>query len=430
MTRLSLAAKDTFRSLRMRNFRLFFFGQLISQTGTWLTMVAQTLLVLRLTDSGIALGLLAACQFGPVLVLGAWAGTVADRSDKRRLLIITQALAMAQSFAIAAVVFTHQDTVAVIYALAAVQGVITAFDNPARRSFVVEMVPAPELPNAVSLNSAVMTGARVFGPALAGFLVITVGFGWAFLLDAVSYTAVLVGLKMMRTEELYTVPPSAKAKGQVREGLRYVSREPTLLVPLVMMAIIGTFAFNFSVTIPLLVQRTLHGGDSTFTLLFSVLSVGSLVGALTTARRKTVTSKHLISSSAGFGISMLLLAASPSLAVAFPVAIALGVTSVGFLTASTAIVQLLADPAYRGRVLALQAMVFLGSTPIGGPIVGWISDLAGPRAGVAVGGLACLAAALYGFRELRDVDEAPPAAESPAAPSADAVPDDAVALAD
>jgi MFS family permease len=184
------------------------------------------------------------------------------------------------------------------------------------------------------------------------------------------------------------------------------------------------------VTIPLLVQRTLHGGDSTFTLLFSVLSVGSLVGALTTARRKTVTSKHRISSSAGFGISMLLLAASPSLAVAFPVAIALGVTSVGFLTASTAIVQLLADPAYRGRVLALQAMVFLGSTPIGGPIVGWISDLAGPRAGVAVGGLACLAAALYGFRELRDVDEAPPAAESPAATSADAVPDDAVALAD
>ena len=277
-------------------------------------------------------------------------------------------------------VFSHQDTVGVIYALAAVQGVITAFDNPARRAFVVEMVPREDVPNAVSLNSAIMTGARVFGPALAGLLVITVGFGWAFLLDAVSYAAVIYGLWAMRTKELFAEPPSARSKGQVREGLRYVFAEPQLLVPLVMMAVVGTFAFNFSVTIPLLVKRTLGGDDAAFTLLFSVLSLGSLIGALTTARRSTVTSRNLIASSAGFGVAMLGLAAVPSLWAAFPVGIALGYASVGFLTSSTSIVQLLAHPMYRGRVLALQAMVFLGSTPIGGPIVGWVSDVGGPRA--------------------------------------------------
>jgi MFS family permease len=425
--RISGAAKDTFRSLHLRNFRLFFFGQLISQTGTWLTMIAQTLLVLKLTDSGIALGLLAACQFGPVLLLGAWAGAVADRRDKRRLLILTQSLAMLQSFAIAAVVFSHSETVVIIFALAAVQGVITAFDNPARRAFVVEMVPAPELPNAVSLNSAIMTGSRVFGPALAGLLVITVGFGWAFLLDGISYLAVIYGLWAMRTDELYTEPPSARAKGQVREGLRYVFAEKQLLVPLVMMALIGTLAFNFSVTLPLLVKRTLHGNDTTFTLLFSILSLGSLAGALWTARRKTITSRNLVMSSVAFGVAMVALALVPSLWLVFPAGVLLGFSSVGFLTSSTAVVQLLADPVYRGRVLALQAMVFLGSTPIGGPIVGWVSDAGGPRAGLILGGIACLAAAAYGHRALRDVSlkrrPVPQVVEDP-------VTEEAVALAD
>jgi MFS family permease len=425
--RISGAAKDTFRSLHTRNFRLFFLGQLVSQTGTWLTMIAQTLLVLKLTDSGIALGLLAACQFGPVLLLGAWAGAVADRADKRRMLILTQTLAMFQSLAIAIVVFTHTETVAIIYALAAVQGVITAFDNPARRSFVVEMVPETELPNAVSLNSAVMTGSRVFGPALAGLLVVTFGFGWAFLIDAFSYLAVIWGLWAMRPSELYTVTPSKKGKGQVREGLRYVFGEPKLLVPLVMMALIGTLAFNFSVTLPLLVKRTLHGNDTTFTILFSILSLGSLLGALYTARRKTITGRNLIVSAFAFGIAMLGLSAVPNLWFAFPVGVLMGFASVGFLTSSTAIVQLLAEPVYRGRVLALQAMVFLGSTPIGGPIVGWVSDLGGPRAGVALGGIACIAAAVYGRYALHDVPRKrraqPQVVEDPLA-------DEPVALAD
>lgn len=398
--RLGNAARDTFRSLHVRNFRLFFSGQLISQTGTWLTMVAQTLLVLKLTDSGVAIGLLTAFQFGPVLILGAWAGSIADRSDKRTLLIRTQTAAMVQSLVFAAVVFSGSATVGVIYALAFAQGIITAFDNPARRAFVVEMVPKDMVANAVSLNSTVMTGSRIVGPAAAGLLVITVGFGWAFLIDGLSYIAVIYGLLLMRSEELHPSVPTPKGKGQVREGLRYVRSKPDLFVPLVMMAAVGTFAFNFQVVVPLLVTGPLGGGESTFTLLFSILSLGSMLGALWTARRTDVTGHQIIVAAAGFGVTMLLLAAAPTLWAAFPAAVLLGIASIAFMTTSTAIVQMRAAPEYRGRVLALQAMVFLGSTPIGGPTVGWVSDVFGPRAGVALGGVACLAAAAWAQRAM------------------------------
>ncbi len=394
------AASDTFRSLKHRNFRLFFGGQLVSQTGSWLTMVAQTLLVLKLTDSGVALGLLMAFQFGPMLLLGAWAGAIADRADKRKMLTVLQAAAMVQSFALGALVLSGHATVPAIYALASIQGVITAFDNPVRRAFVVEMVPAADLPNAVSLNSAIMTGSRVFGPALAGVLVLSVGYGWPFIIDGVSYLAVIASLLMMRSDELFRSPPTPHRKGQVAEGLRYIRSEPNLLVPLIMMALIGTFAFNFQVTVPLLVEGPLHGGTGTFTLLFSVLSLGSLIGALRTARRTTVKPQQLVQAAGAFGVAMVLLALTPGLVVAFPVAVLLGLASITFMTTSTAIVQLLAGAEYRGRVLAIQAMVFLGSTPIGGPIVGWVSDAVGPRAGIALGAVACFAAAAGGARAL------------------------------
>jgi MFS family permease len=402
--RLGTAARDTFRSLHVRNFRLFFAGQLVSQTGTWLTMVAQTLLVLDLTGSGVAIGLLTAFQFGPVLLLGAWAGSIADRSDKRRLLVRLQTAAMLQSLALAAVVFSGHAGLGIIYALAVVQGVITAFDNPARRAFVVEMVPQHLVPNAVSLNSTVMTGSRIVGPAAAGLLVLTVGFGWTFLIDGLSYLAVIAGLVMMRAVELHPSVPTPRAPGQVRDGLRYVRSKPDLFVPLVMMAAIGTFAFNFQVTMPLLATGPLGGTEGTFTLLLSVLSLGSMAGALWTARRTDVTTDQIVVAAAAFGVTMLLLAASPGLWAAFPAAVLLGVASIAFMTTSTSIVQMRAAPEYRGRVLALQAMVFLGSTPIGGPIVGWISDVVGPRAGVAVGGLACLAAAAWARRALAGAD--------------------------
>lgn len=399
--------RSAFRSLRIRNFRFFFLGQLVSQTGTWMTMVAQTLLVLSMTGSGVMLGLLTAFQFGPVLLLGPWAGAVADRADKRGLLIRVQALAMVQSLALGLMVLVGATSIPLVFALAAVQGVLTAFDNPTRRAFVVEMVPVTDVPNAVSLNSAVMTGSRVIGPAATGALVLTVGYAWTFILDAVTYLAILAALAVMRPWELYREAPMIKAKGQVREGLRYIRSTPELFVPLVMMALIGTFAFNFTVTVPLLVNGPLGGDTTTFTWLFSILSAGSLVGALITARRTEVTSAHLVVAAGGFGATMLALSAAPSLATAFPVAALLGLASIAFMTSSTAIVQVLAGPAYRGRVLAIQSMVFLGSTPIGGPLVGWVSDVGGPRAGIALGGLACLVAAAYGARAL-DVSLRPP----------------------
>jgi MFS family permease len=277
-----------------------------------------------------------------------------------------------------------------------VGGVTVAFDNPARRAFVVEMVPEGSVQNAVSLNSALMTGSRVIGPALAGLLITTVGYGWCFAVDGISYFAVLLALWLMRPAELRTPEPTERAKGQVRAGLRYVRTVPDLWIPLVMMAVIGTFAFNFQVVLPLFVTRSLGGQDKTFTALLSVISIGSLLGALLSARRRTITLRHVVTSASGFGVAMLLLAAAPSLGFAFPIGALMGLASITFMTASTAIVQLRSDPAMRGRVLALQAMVFLGSTPIGGPIVGFICQVFGARFGLILGGAACLGAAAWG----------------------------------
>jgi MFS family permease len=401
VTRLRLATADTFRSLRIRGFRLFFTGQMISQVGNWLTLIAQALLVLELTDSGVALGLLAAAQFGPVLLFGGYAGLIADRLDKRRLLLVVQAFAMVQSFVLAALAFMDHPPVAAIYVVAAVGGLATAFDNPARRSFVVELVPEDQITNAVSLNSALMTGSRVIGPALGGLLVATVGFGWAFALDGLTYVAVLWALWRIDPAEVRKAPVTPRGKGQVRAGLRYAWSLPELRVPLVMMTVIGTLAFNFQTVLPLFAVRDLDGTDLTFSLLMSVVSVGSLAGALRAARRRDV-NVHMVSvAAAGFGVSMLALAAAPGTAAAFAAGVLMGFTSISFMTSSTAIVQLRSDPSMRGRVLALQAIVFLGSTPIGGPILGWISERFGARWGLVVGALATLGAAAYGLAVVR-----------------------------
>ena len=272
-----------------------------------------------------------------------------------------------------------------------------AFDNPARRAFVVEMVPEADVNNAVSLNSAVMTSSRIVGPALAGLLIATASYSWAFALDGLSYIAVIVGLWMMNPAELRPAPVAERGKRMVRAGLAYVRRVPDLWIPLAMMAIVGTLAFNFQVVLPLLVKRTFHGDDTTFTILFSIISIGSLIGALSTARRQRITIRHIIVASTAFGVSMLLLAVTPNLAWTYPIGMVVGWSSISFLTASTAIVQVQAAPEMRGRVLALQAIVFLGSTPIGGPIVGFVSQAWGPRAGIALGAFACLFAAGFGY---------------------------------
>ncbi|MEA2685536.1 MAG: hypothetical protein QOE93_731 [Actinomycetota bacterium] len=401
MTRLRRGWNDTFRSLHVRNFRLFFAGQLISQVGNWLTLVAQTLLVLRLTGSGVALGLLAAAQFGPVLVLSPFAGLIADRSDKRRLLLLVQSLAMGQSFCLAALAFSGHPPVAAVYVVAFLGGLTLAFDNPTRRSFVVELVPDDDIANAVSLNSALMTGSRAVGPALAGLLITTVGFGWCFLLDGLSYGAVLAGLWRMDPSQIRPAPVAIRGRGQVREGLRYARSVPELWIPLLMMTVIGTLAFNFSTVLPLFATRDLGGSELTFTLLMSVVSVGSLVGALATARRTTVSIRTVSVYAVAFGLSIGLLALAPNQPAAFVVGPLMGLASISFMTASTAIVQMTATPSMRGRVLALQAMVFLGSTPIGGPIVGAISERFGARYSLALGAVGTLAAGAFGLLKVR-----------------------------
>ncbi len=407
MNSFRAATADTFRSLRVRNFRLFFGGQLISQVGNWLTLVAQTLLVYELTHSGIALGALAAAQFGPVLILGPWAGLIADRSDKRRLLLVIQTIAMLQSFTLAALAFTGHPPVLAIFGVALVGGVTVAFDNPARRAFVVEMVPPEDMNNGVSLNSALMTSSRVVGPALAGLLVVTVGYGWCFLVDGLSYIAVLVALYMMRTEELHPAPVTPKAKGQVRAGFRYARRVPQLWVPLVMMAVVGTLSYNFQTVFPIFVSRDLGGGNLTYTLLFSVVSVGALFGALKVARRRTIDVRAVAFAALGYGVAMTLMALSPNELLAFVFGIYLGMASIAFLTASTSIVQIESAPEMRGRVLALQAVLFLGSTPIGGPIVGWVSQEWGARYAIGLGAAAALGAGVWGLLRARKMHDVP-----------------------
>jgi MFS family permease len=398
----------TFQSLRIRNFRLFFGGQLISQVGNWLTNIAQALLVLHIThNNGIAVGGLSACQYLPVLLLGSWTGLVADRHDKRTMLIIVQSCAMLQSFMLATLAFIGHPPLIAIYLVASIGGVCTSFDNPTRRSFVVEMVPEEYMQNAVSLNSALMTSARIFGPALAGLLVITVGFGWCFTIDGISYLAVLWGLWRMNTAEIRASKPTDKRKGQIREGYRYMRSVPDLFVPLVMMAIVGTLAFNLGTVLPLYTKKTFHGSDTTFTLLYSIVSIGSFVGALVSARRRTITVRSVANGAGLFGISMMGLVLAPTLHFAFPLGVFLGFASVVFMTASTAIVQVRADPAMRGRVLSLQAMVFLGSTPIGGPIMGTVCQLWGARYALLIGALGCFGSSAWGHFKVRQAAQAP-----------------------
>jgi MFS family permease len=408
--RMVIGANDTFRSMRIRNFRLFFTGQLVSQIGNWLTRVGLTLLVLKLTDNGVAVGFVAACEFLPMLVLGAWAGVVADRSDKRRLLLIVQSFAMLQSFALAALAFMDRPPLWALFAVALAGGFTTAFDFPVRRAFVMQMVPLEEIPNAVSLNTAVMNLARVVGPALAGLLVFTAGYGWCFALDAVSYVAVLIGLWKIDPTQLRVVPLTIKAKGQVRAGLRYARSKVDIWIPLTVLAIVGVLAYNFQVVLPLLVTQTYHGSEGTFTVLYSVFSIGSLTGALSAARRTNVSINTVVGTCFAFGVTMLLYAAAPSLAWSFLGIFVVGWASTYFMTAASTIVQTRSDPSMQGRIGALQSIVLMGSTPIGGPVLGWVCDRYGARVGVLIGALAGLGAAAWGAvasrRHADELDEA------------------------
>lgn len=391
------ALGGTFSSLRHRNFRLYFTGQIVSNTGNWLTNVALTLLVLRLTHSGLAVGLLAACQFGPILLLSAWGGAIADRVDKRKFLLLTQSLEMAESIGLAILAFLPHPPLAGLYALAVAGGIFLAFDNPLRRSFVSEMVPEEGVPNAVVLYSTIVNLSRVFGPSLAGLLIVTVGYGWCFALDACSYLAVLTCLSMMRASELHRHPFAERAKGEIRAGIHYVRSQPNLWIAFVMLLIVGALSYNFGVTLPLFVSGGLHQSNTTYTILYATMSLGSVAAALIIARRRMVGLQYAMLGAFALGLAMLVLAVTQNVVTATIVSFFVGSASILYSTATTTLVQMKAQPSMRGRVLSLQSILLIGTTPIGGPLLGWLADRQGGRAPLVLGGFASLAAAGIGY---------------------------------
>ena len=385
-------ASATFGSLAIRNYRLFFAGQVISVSGSWMQRVAQAWLVLHLTGSGLALGTVTALQFLPLLLVGAWGGLLADRLEKRRLLLAMQASMGLLALALGLLTLSGSVRLWMVYLLALALGAVTTVDNPARQAFVVELVGREHVTNAVSLNSAVFTSARVVGPAVAGVVINAVGTGWCFVVNALSFLAVLAALALMDGSQLHREPPVARGGGQVREGLRYVWSTAELRVPLLLMAVVGTLALNFSVVLPLLASQTFGGDAGTYGLLFSMLGIGSLGGALFTAGRPEPSRRLLLGALLAFGVLLLAAAAAPDVWTEVAVLVAVGASSIAFQATANSTLQVNSSPELRGRVMALYSVVFLGTTPIGAPLVGWVSESFGPRMGLALGGLAVLAA--------------------------------------
>jgi MFS family permease len=390
-------AHNSFSALHTRNFRLFFIGQLISNSGNWLTTVALTLLVLHRTNSGVYVGLIAACQYGPVLLLTAWGGLVADRSNKRNLLFVTQSMEMAESFVLAFLAFLPHAPLPAFFITAAAGGSFLAFDNPGRRSFVNEMVAERDLPNAVTLYSAMSALSRILGPTFAGALIVTLGYGWCFTVDGVSYLVVLGALAMMRPAELRRTPVARRGRGQIRSGIRYLISVPELRISFLMLLIIGTATYNFTVTFPILVEIGLHGSDSQYTFVYAFFSLGGVLATVVLARRSRIGLRSIVNAAAMVGVAMLALFFVPNVIAACAAATLLGGVGVAYMSSTTAIVQLQPDRAMIGRVIALQTILQIGTTPIGGPILGFIADTAGPRAPILVGGVAALVAAAIGL---------------------------------
>jgi MFS family permease len=356
--------------------------------------VAEMWLILELTGSGLAVGVTSALQFLPMLLFGAWGGVIADRFPKRSLLVVTQTTMAVPALALWALTASGAVAPWMVFALVFVRGAVNSIDNPTRQSFVIEMVGADQVVNAVGLNSVLIHSARILGPAGAGVLIATVGVAPCFLVNAATFAAMIVALRGMDAERL--APAPRKQRGGVREAIAYLRGEPSLLIPLAMMAVVGTLAFNFQVLLPLLGRFAFDGGAAAYTALAVALAGGSVIGALATGARGRVGERMLVATAAGFGVFALLAAAAPSLGLALVALVPLGVASVGFAAGVNSTLQLGADPAMRGRVMALYSVVFLGSTPIGGPIVGWLSEVAGARAGLVLAGVAALAAAAGG----------------------------------
>jgi MFS family permease len=385
-----------FAALSVRNFRRYIGGQALSLVGTWVETVAQALLVLRLTHSGVILGLTTAARFAPVLLLSPYAGLLVDRFPRRRVLLITQAGLGLVSLALGILVLTGHAGLGQVVVLALAFGIFSAVDNPARQAFVAEVVSRDLIRNAVTLNSTAVNVARVIGPAIAAVLVATVGLGWCFIGNAISFVFVIASLLGLDRRQLHPVPPVPRAAGQLRAGLRYAARIPAIARPLLMMAAVGTFTFEFEVSLPLLARDTFGGTGTTYSWLIGALGAGAVLGGLYAARSQRTGLRRLTRAAAAYGVTVGLLAAAPTLPAAVVACALTGAASVMFLTTGNATIQLVSDPAYRGRVTALWSLALVGSTPVGSPIIGAVSQLASPRWALAVGAAACAVAAAIG----------------------------------
>ena len=393
--------KTTFAALSVPNYRRYVGGQSISLIGTWMQMTAQSWLVFVLTHSSTDLGLVIALQTLPVLLLAPYGGVIADRVDKLRLMICLQAAMGVQALVLGVLTVTGSIHFWEIGVLAVLLGLNNAFENPARQSFMLEMVGSKNLRNAVSLNSVLVNVARSVGPAAAGLLIATVGEGVCFLVNAGSFVAVVTTLLRMDRSALRPSPPAPRAAGQLRQGLRYVARTPALRTPLLMMALVGTVAYEFQVSLPVMAERGLHAGAAGYGFMTAAMGVGAVVGGLLVAARGEIGMRTLIVAASGFGVTLLFAALAPSLAVELVALALVGWASITFMSTANATLQLNAEPSMRGRVMSLWFVAFQGTTPIGGPLIGWVIAMAGARAGLGAGAASCVLAAALGLIVVR-----------------------------
>jgi MFS family permease len=414
---VTAALGRSFSSLSVPNYRRYFAGQVVSLSGNWMQTVAEVWLILRLTGNGTLVGVAAGLQFLPVLVAGAWGGLLADRIPKRRLLTVTQALMVLPAITLWALTARGVVTPAMVLALIFARGCVNAVDNPARQSFVVEMVGADRVVNAISLNSVIVHTARIVGPAAAGAVIALLGVAPCFLFNALTFLAMLVALRRMDPSELGAAPVARRERGQLRSALRYVRDTPALRIPLAMMAVVGTLSFNFQVILPLLARFTWHGTASAYAALTAAMGVGSVCGALASGARGRVSPRLLTVAATGFGTLMLLAAVAPTFPLQLLTLVPLGAMSVTFAAGVNSALQLTVEPELRGRVMALYSVVFIGSTPIGGPIVGWLSGAAGPRAGLVLGGVAAVVAGVVAQRAFARAGAGRAAARRPGEPA-------------
>jgi MFS family permease len=400
MTRVTGAARQTFRSLRSHNYRLYFFGQIISVSGTWMQSVALGWLVLKLTDSGAWLGLVIAAQFLPMLLLGPFGGVIADRVDKRRFLFVTQSLSGVLAIVLVVLVVTGSVELWMVFALAVAVGTVNAFDMPTRQTFVYEMVGPDLLSNAVTLNSVVMNGARIVGPAVAGVLIATVGLAPCFFVNGVSYAACIGALAMMHPADLIAGEPRGRQKGQLREGFHYVWSNRALRTPLLLMAAIGTLTYEFQISLPLVARYTFGAGADGYGGMTSAMGLGAVVGGLVAANRARPTRRKMGQAGIVFGILVLVASGMPSFAATVVVLPLVGAASITFISLANTNLQLIAAPEMRGRVMALYSVAFMGSTPIGGPMIGWVGQAFGPRSALVLGGVTAVVASVAAWRSL------------------------------